>query len=360
TSCSSESSRGPATRVDGLPSRVPHDTNHLRPLGPPPVTFGDSQIHICSSTPLPAPLRCPLALFTQGDREPASLAFRQTLALRSPASLPPPDQARTAPRACVSVPDSSCGGGGMGSDSKELLGIEPLELQFPFELKKQISCSMQLTNSTDDYIGFKVKTTSPKKYCVRPNSGIVPPRSTSDVIVTMQAQKEAPLDLQCKDKFLVQSVIVAEGTSPKDITGDLFTKQSGNVVNEVKLKVVYVPPPKPPSPVREGSEEGSSPRPSLSDGSSLNYQETTRESDESPSLTALKAQKGQEGFTPETSALISKLTEERNSAIQQNNKLREELDLVRRELSKQNGGFSFVVVAAIALLGILLGFIMKR
>jgi hypothetical protein len=72
----------------------------------------------------------------------------------------------------------------MGSDSKELLGIEPLELRFPFETKKQISCSMQLTNRTDDYIGFKVKTTSPKKYCVRPNSGIVPPRSTSDVIGT--------------------------------------------------------------------------------------------------------------------------------------------------------------------------------
>ncbi|PUZ48194.1 hypothetical protein GQ55_7G226400 [Panicum hallii var. hallii] len=263
----------------------------------------------------------------------------------------------------------------MGSDSKELLGIEPLELRFPFETKKQISCSMQLTNRTDDYIGFKVKTTSPKKYCVRPNSGIVPPRSTSDVIVSMQAQKEAPPDMQCKDKFLVQSVIVAEGTSAKDITGDMFTKGSGNVVNEVKLRVVYVPPPKPPSPVREGSEEGSSPRHSLSDGSNLNYQEVrsanitawfnsqemqTRESDDPPSLAAVKAQKDQEGFTSETSALISKLTEERNSAIQQNNKLRQELDLVRRDLSKQSGGFSFAVVAAIALLGILLGFIMKR
>lgn len=250
----------------------------------------------------------------------------------------------------------------MGSDSKELLGIEPLELRFPFETKKQISCSMQLTNRTDDYIGFKVKTTSPKKYCVRPNSGIVPPRSTSDVIVTMQEQKEAPPDMQCKDKFLVQSVIVAEDTSAKDITGDMFTKKSGNVVDEVKLRVVYVPPPKPPSPVREGSEEGSSPRHSLSDGSNLNYQEmqTTREPDDPLSLAAVKSQKDQEGFTSETSALVSKLTEERNSAIQQNNKLRQELDLVRRELSKQNSGFSFAVVAAIALLGILLGFIMKR
>lgn len=247
----------------------------------------------------------------------------------------------------------------MGSDSKGLLEIEPLELRFPFETNKQISCSMQLTNRTDDYIGFKVKTTSPRKYCVRPNSGIVPPRSTSDVIVAMQAQKVAPPDMQCKDKFLVQSVFVAEGTLVKDITGDMFTKQSGNVVDEVKLKVVYVAPPKPPSPVREGSEEGSSPRASLSDGSNLNYQETTRESDE-PLFSAVKTHKDQEDYTSETSALISKLTEERNSAVQQNNKLREELDLLRREVSKQNGGFSFVVVVAIALLGMLLGFILKR
>jgi hypothetical protein len=34
------------------------------------------------------------------------------------------------PRARVSLPESS-GSGGMGSDSKELLGIEPLELRFP-------------------------------------------------------------------------------------------------------------------------------------------------------------------------------------------------------------------------------------
>uniref|UniRef100_A0A0E0DGN1 MSP domain-containing protein n=2 Tax=Oryza TaxID=4527 RepID=A0A0E0DGN1_9ORYZ len=238
----------------------------------------------------------------------------------------------------------------MGSDSKELLGIEPLELRFPFETKKQISCSMQLTNRTDDYIAFKVKTTSPKKYCVRPNSGIVPPRSTSDVIVTMQAQREAPADMQCKDKFLVQSVVVTEGTTTKDVTGEMFNKGSGNVVDERKLKVVYVQPPRPPSPVREGSEEGSSPRASLSEGGNLNYQDATRAHKDAEDVTS----------DSETSALISRLTEERNSAIQQNNKLLEEMDLVRREISKQNGGFPFVFVVVVALLGILLGYIMKR
>lgn len=41
------------------------------------------------------------------------------------------------------------------------------------------------------------------------------------VSVTMQAQKEAPPDMQCKDKFLLQSVKVNEGTAPKDITAEM-------------------------------------------------------------------------------------------------------------------------------------------
>lgn len=41
-------------------------------------------------------------------------------------------------------------------------------------------------------------------------------------------------------------------------------------MEECKLKVNYVAPPQPPSPVREGSEEGSSPRGSISDNGTVN------------------------------------------------------------------------------------------
>ncbi|KAL3647313.1 Vesicle-associated protein 1-2 [Castilleja foliolosa] len=132
-------------------------------------------------------------------------------------------------------------------------------MKFPFELKKQISCSLQVSNKTDNYVAFKVKTTNPKKYCVRPNTGIVLPRSTCDIVVTMQAQKEAPAEMQCKDKFLLQSVVASVGATPKDITAEMFNKDQGQV-EECKLKVVYVAPRQPPSPVAEGSEEGFSPR----------------------------------------------------------------------------------------------------
>lgn len=39
--------------------------------------------------------------------------------------------------------------------------------------------------------------------------------------VTMQAQRVAPPDLQCKDKFLIQGIVVPFGTSDEDITSDM-------------------------------------------------------------------------------------------------------------------------------------------
>lgn len=54
-----------------------------------------------------------------------------------------------------------------------------------------------------------------------------------------------------------------------------FNKEEGHNVEECKLKVAYVAPPQPPSPVREGSEEGSSPRASVSDNGIVNSSEFT-------------------------------------------------------------------------------------
>ncbi|KAF6175385.1 hypothetical protein GIB67_036476 [Kingdonia uniflora] len=150
----------------------------------------------------------------------------------------------------------------------ELLSIEPQELKFPFELKKPLSCSLQLWNRTDSYVAFKVKTTYPKKYCVRPNIGVVLPHSICDIIVTMQGQREAPPDLQCKDKFLLQSFVATNGATTKDVNPEMFNKESGNLVEECKLRVIYVSPPQLSSP--EGSEEDVSPRASLTDNGNLN------------------------------------------------------------------------------------------
>lgn len=100
------------------------------------------------------------------------------------------------------------------------------------------------------FICIQVKTTSPRKYFVRPNASVVQPWDSctitskhacidtymlqdslfgSDVcasaflfwvIVTLQSQKEYPPDMQSKDKFLIQSTRVAASTDMDEIPPD--------------------------------------------------------------------------------------------------------------------------------------------
>ncbi|XP_057531450.1 vesicle-associated protein 1-3-like [Amaranthus tricolor] len=230
----------------------------------------------------------------------------------------------------------------------DLVQIEPAELKFPFELRRQSSCSMHLINKTDQYVAFKVKTTNPKKYCVRPNTGVVLPGAACDVTVTMQAQKETPPDMQCKDKFLVQSVVVPDSSTTKDITSEMFNKEEGKLVEEFKLRVVYIPA-NPPSPVPEESEEGSPPREDSNEHASL-ASAVTR------SLEGSSKEKDHE-----SRALISKLTNEKASAIQQSQKLRQELEILKREIGRRRtGGLPLYAVALIGIICILMGYFIKR
>ncbi|XP_051211700.2 uncharacterized protein [Lolium perenne] len=124
----------------------------------------------------------------------------------------------------------------------ELLDIDPLELHFPFEAEKQIPCSLQLSNPRDDYIAFYIQTSS-RQYCIEPNKGIVLPQSKSNVIITLQAQKE-PRHLMYKDDFLVRCIVVNDDLRAENITKDMFDEKSSEMVDNVNLTVCdELPPP---------------------------------------------------------------------------------------------------------------------
>ncbi|XP_048127440.1 vesicle-associated protein 2-2-like isoform X2 [Rhodamnia argentea] len=146
---------------------------------------------------------------------------------------------------------------------KQLLDIQPRELKFLFELKKQSMCTIRLANNSHEHVAFKVKTTSPKKYCVRPNAGIIAPKSACNFNVTMQAQRTAPADMICKDKFLIQGTVVPPGTADEDITSGMFSKDEGRYVEENKLRVSLISPPHSPdlSPINGTFKQGLSEAP---------------------------------------------------------------------------------------------------
>jgi hypothetical protein len=122
--------------------------------------------------------------------------------------------------------------------------IDPVELGFHRPFTSEVSQALKIRNPNRTPVAFKVKTTAPKQYCVRPNSGRIEPGKEVEVTVLLQAMKqEPPMDAKCRDKFLVQSVAV---TADKEFTNisaiwqhvDEAEKSS---VQEKKIRVVYLP-----------------------------------------------------------------------------------------------------------------------
>ncbi|KAE8690166.1 Vesicle-associated protein 1-1 [Hibiscus syriacus] len=120
-------------------------------------------------------------------------------------------------------------------DANQLISVQPNDLKFICELDKPILCNLQVMNNTDNHVAYKVKTTSPKNF-VRPNTGIVMPRDSCIIRVTLQAQSEYPPDMQCKDKFLLQSTIVPPPSRYCKNTGIISTRMVLRRSRSAKLK----------------------------------------------------------------------------------------------------------------------------
>lgn len=123
-----------------------------------------------------------------------------------------------------------------------MLGIKPLDLKFTTELNKQVSSSIILTNDTDDYVAWRaleqnIYMDSPLVLlCMHPDKGIVPPRSSCIVTITLKALKKPPKE-KCVGKLCVQSSSVDKGLTTKDITEDMFKEEPDKVVDMVNVMV---------------------------------------------------------------------------------------------------------------------------
>jgi len=78
---------------------------------------------------------------------------------------------------------------------------DKLSFRPPFDTVS--TSKISLRNPTDKMISYKIKTTAPKRYCVRPNFGFVRPSGEEEIVVMLQ-----PGPTNEKHKFQVQSIIV--------------------------------------------------------------------------------------------------------------------------------------------------------
>lgn len=101
----------------------------------------------------------------------------------------------------------------MGDSKTQLLEIEPREaLHFEGPFTDVVTSHIQLTNLQDHSVCFKVKTTVPKRYCVRPSSGVLKPHERLNVAVMLQPFNYDPAE-KAKHKFMIQSIPMPDGDS---------------------------------------------------------------------------------------------------------------------------------------------------
>ncbi|CAK1554066.1 unnamed protein product [Leptosia nina] len=121
----------------------------------------------------------------------------------------------------------------------QVLIIEPQnELKFKGLFDQGHTTHMRLTNPTTSMVLFKIKTTAPKKYYVRPNSGMLEPNSKVDIAITPQHFYVDPNETH-KHKFMVQSVIAPEGKTNID---QVWKEIHPNQLMDYKLRCVFESP----------------------------------------------------------------------------------------------------------------------
>ncbi|KAM4587922.1 vesicle-associated membrane protein-associated protein B/C [Odontesthes bonariensis] len=122
---------------------------------------------------------------------------------------------------------------------EQVLLLEPQhELKFRGPFSDVITTNLKLANPTDRNVCFKVKTTAPRRYCVRPNSGIIDAGTSINVSVMLQPFDYDPNE-KSKHKFMVQSMV-----APHDMTDmeGVWKEAKPEELMDSKLRCVFEMP----------------------------------------------------------------------------------------------------------------------
>lgn len=128
----------------------------------------------------------------------------------------------------------------MATKPKQILELRPpAEIIFEGPFEHVVTSYLELFNPSENKIGFKVKTTAPRRYCVRPNSGVVEPNCKVKIAIMLQPIEQESQAEKSKHKFMVQSTIIRENISNLD---SVWTEASPEEIMDSKLRCVFQMP----------------------------------------------------------------------------------------------------------------------
>ncbi|OSX70075.1 hypothetical protein BU14_0930s0007 [Porphyra umbilicalis] len=140
---------------------------------------------------------------------------------------------------------------------ESLLHVQPPNVDFPATSAPAggagdyASAWLRLGSASAEPVAFKVKTTKPSRYCVRPNHGVVLPGGGVDVeVICLEPPPPSPGTagsaspvVICRDKFLIQAAPAGAAVATVSAPAAEFwaAVPAGGLV-EHKMKVAFAPP----------------------------------------------------------------------------------------------------------------------
>jgi len=101
----------------------------------------------------------------------------------------------------------------------DLVDIKPKKIPIDLKLNEDIPITLELTNISSSLVAFKIKTTAPERYLVRPTQGYLTLQETKKCVIILSKMREFPSSENPKnlrDKFLIQTVPIRE--PPSDLS----------------------------------------------------------------------------------------------------------------------------------------------
>lgn len=140
----------------------------------------------------------------------------------------------------MSTERESTGGAVLVDPLGGLLLDPPNELRFKGPFDDYVTVSLTIRNPTEKRIAFKIKTTAPKRYCVKPNSGVLDPNQLMKVNVLLQPFNYDPNEKN-KHKFMVQYLYLNDEEIQLSVNEilNMWKDVSSSRLLDLKLKCLF-------------------------------------------------------------------------------------------------------------------------
>lgn len=127
----------------------------------------------------------------------------------------------------------------MATKQEQILKIDPPEeLTFVGPFHEAVSSTMMLINPSKQRICFKIKTTAPEKYSVKPKSGVIDPKKEIKITLCLQPFDFDPRERNCH-RFKVLSICAPVGEFDLD---EFWKNADSSLLMDSKLKCVLLLP----------------------------------------------------------------------------------------------------------------------